>query len=66
MHDRFSYSKIIHANNTTGNLNLQNRNVVMDLDHKRGGNEILITHDMHTAACADTVYRLEDGVLAEK
>lgn len=57
---------LILADEPTGNLDVQNRDIIMDLlreEHKRGRGVILITHDMQTAACADTVYRLEDGEL---
>ena len=60
---------LILADEPTGNLDVQNRDIIMDLlreEHKRGRGVILITHDMQTAACADTVYRLEDGVLVEE
>ena len=59
---------LILADEPTGNLDVQNRDIIMDLlreEHKRGRGVILITHDMQTASCADTVYRLEDGVLVE-
>lgn len=57
---------LILADEPTGNLDVENRNIIMELlrrEHEKGRGIILITHDMETAASADTVYRLEGGRL---
>lgn len=57
---------LILADEPTGNLDVQNRDIIMELfrrEHEKGRGIILITHDMDTAAHADKVYRLEDGRL---
>lgn len=59
---------LILADEPTGNLDPQNREIIVSLlrhEHQCGRGIILITHDAQTAAAADTILRLEGGVLHE-
>lgn len=59
---------LIIADEPTGNLDVANRNIVFDLfekEHQKGRAIVMITHDSDTANQADTVYKLERGVLHE-
>lgn len=59
---------LILADEPTGNLDPQNREIIVNLlrhEHESGRGIILITHDEQTAAAADTVLRLEGGTLHE-
>lgn len=57
---------LILADEPTGNLDPQNRDMIMNLlrrEHEKGRGIILITHDMQTAQEAEMVYTLENGEL---
>lgn len=57
---------LIIADEPTGNLDIQNRDIIMDLlrnEHKRGRGILLITHDKDVAQIAETQYTLIDGEL---
>ena len=57
---------LILADEPTGNLDGKNRDLVLNLlrhEHREGRGIILITHDARVAQEADTVFRLEDGIL---
>lgn len=59
---------LILADEPTGNLDLRNRDIIMNLlrhEHEKGRGIILITHDMEIARQADTIYLLEGGKLIE-
>lgn len=59
---------LILADEPTGNLDPQNREIIISLlrhEHECGRGIILITHDEQTAAAADTILRLEGGILHE-
>ena len=54
------------ADELTGNLDSQNRDIIMNLlrhEHEKGRGIILITHDMEIAKAADATYVLSGGVL---
>ena len=57
---------LILADEPTGNLDPKNREIIFGLlrhEHEKGRGIIMITHDADTAAQADTVLRLQDGML---
>lgn len=57
---------LILADEPTGNLDPKNRDIIMNLlqsEHQKGRGVLLITHDMSTAAQAETIYTLRDGML---
>ena len=57
---------LILADEPTGNLDPQNRDMIMHIlrrEHEKGRGIILITHDMEIAKEADTAYVLQDGKL---
>lgn len=59
---------LLLADEPTGNLDPQNKEVIFNLlqkENEKGRGIILITHDRNTAAQAKTVYTLEGGVLHE-
>lgn len=59
---------LILADEPTGNLDPQNREIIVSLlrhEHEAGRGIILITHDEQTASAADTILRLEGGMLHE-
>ena len=59
-------SCLILADEPTGNLDPKNREIIFGLlrhEHEKGRGIIMITHDADTAAQADTVLRLQDGML---
>ena len=59
---------LILADEPTGNLDPQNREIIFSVlrkEHERGRGILVITHDAMTAAQAETVYRLTDGVLTD-
>lgn len=59
---------LILADEPTGNLDPQNRDIIVSLlrhEHEEGRGIILITHDEQTASAADTILRLEGGTLHE-
>ena len=62
-----SESKIILADEPTGNLDSESGRLIVDLLRRlvdeRGYCVIVVTHDMDIASQADKVYRLKDGVL---
>ena len=64
-----SNSKIILADEPTGNLDTENGNNVIDiltkLAHEKNYCVIIITHDLDIEKKADCVYRMIDGVLKE-
>lgn len=64
-----SGARLILADEPTGNLDVANTGVVMDiltgLAHKDGYCVIVVTHDMEVAEKADVVFRIKDGELTE-
>ena len=59
---------LILADEPTGNLDPANREIiyrVLRQEHEKGRGILVITHDADTAAQANTVLRLRDGVLHE-
>ncbi len=57
---------LILADEPTGNLDTQNRDIIFRLlrhEHEKGRGILMITHDTATAAQAKTRYQLEGGVL---
>lgn len=57
---------LILADEPTGNLDPQNRDIIMTLlqrEHEKGRGIILITHDPAVAGAADTVLHMRDGKL---
>ncbi len=64
-----SGSKILLADEPTGNLDTENGQNVVDillrLAHGDGYLVILVTHNPDVAAQADAVYRMKDGVLSQ-
>ena len=62
-----SGARLILADEPTGNLDVANTGVVMDiltgLAHKDGYCVIVVTHDMEVAEKADIVFRIKDGEL---
>ncbi len=62
-----SSSKVLLADEPTGNLDTENGNNVIDiltkLAHEKNYCVIIITHDLGIAEKADCVYRMTDGVL---
>ena len=64
-----SGARLILADEPTGNLDVANTGVVMDiltgLAHKDGYCVIVVTHDMEVAEKADIVFRIKDGELTE-
>ena len=65
-----SNSKVILADEPTGNLDTENGNNVIDilanLAHEMNYCVIIITHDLGIAQKADCVYRMTDGVLKQE
>ncbi|PWL43877.1 MAG: hypothetical protein DBY43_01605, partial [Clostridiaceae bacterium] len=56
--------KVILADEPTGNLDTQNRDMVMDILqrlHKMGHTIIMVTHDMDLLPYASSVVRISDG-----
>ncbi len=64
-----SGARLILADEPTGNLDVANTGVVMDiltgLAHKDGYCVIVVTHDMEVAEKADIVFRIKDGELTK-
>ena len=64
-----SGAQTILADEPTGNLDVANTGVIMDilggLAHEDGYSVIVVTHDMEVAEKADVVYKMKDGVLTE-
>jgi len=64
-----SGARLLLADEPTGNLDVANTGVVMDiltgLAHKDGYCVIVVTHDMEVAEKADIVFRIKDGELTE-
>ncbi len=59
---------LILADEPTGNLDPANREIIYSVlrrEHEKGRGILVITHDADTAAQANTVLRLRDGVLHE-
>lgn len=57
---------LILADEPTGNLDVKNRDLILQLlrrEHEKGRGILLITHDMEVAAQANTACVLENGVL---
>ena len=60
---------LLLADEPTGNLDPQNREVIFRLfarEHRRGRGIVLITHDLAAASEASTILRMERGTLCEK
>ena len=64
-----SGARLLLADEPTGNLDVANTGVVMDiltgLAHKDGYCVIVVTHDMEVAEKADIVFRIKDGELTK-
>lgn len=61
--------RIIIADEPTGNLDCENKEIVLNLLKKvnsLGCAIVIITHDMSVAECAKKIYELRDGRLYEK
>lgn len=62
-------SKLLLADEPTGNLDSENSDRIIDLllslAHKDGYCVVVVTHDLEIAAKADRVLRMRDGVLHE-
>ena len=62
-----SDAKIILADESTGNLDTENSEIVIDmlqkLAHEEGYCVIVVTHDLSISGKADEVLRLKDGCL---
>lgn len=60
-------SKLLLADEPTGNLDTENGNRILDLllelAHRDGYCVIVVTHDLDIAARADRTYRMRDGML---
>ena len=60
-------AKVILADEPTGNLDVANGEVVIDilksLAHEQGYCVIVVTHSMDVAEVSDVVYRMSDGVI---
>ncbi len=65
-----SNSKLILADEPTGNLDTENGNKVIDilikLAHEKKYCVIIITHDLSISEKADCIYRMTDGVLSQE
>ena len=61
--------QVVLADEPTGNLDSRRSREVFELlrdeTHARGLVTLLVTHDEHAASYVDTVYSLQDGVLAD-
>ena len=64
-----SGARLILADEPTGNLDVANTAVVMEiltgLAHKDGYCVVVVTHDMEVAEAADEVYRIKDGSITK-
>ena len=64
-----SGARLILADEPTGNLDVANTGVVMEiltgLAHRDGYCVIVVTHDMEVAEAADEVYRIKDGSITK-
>ncbi len=64
-----SGARLILADEPTGNLDVANTGVVMEiltgLAHKDGYCVIVVTHDMEVAEAADEIYRIKDGSITK-
>ena len=62
-----SGAKILIADEPTGNLDVKNTQIIIEMLAALAHNEsycvIIVTHDMEVAKVADTVYRMTDGEL---
>ncbi|MDD2269260.1 MAG: ABC transporter ATP-binding protein [Eubacteriales bacterium] len=61
--------QLIIADEPTGNLDEENKNIVLNLldhEHRKGRAVVVITHDMEVAKRSSLIYELKDGVLCEK
>lgn len=62
-----SGSKVLLADEPTGNLDVENTEIIMDilerLSHEQDYCVIIVTHDLEIAKRADITYRLVDGAL---
>ena len=60
-------TKLLLADEPTGNLDTENSRLIIDLllklAHEDGYCVVVVTHDPEIAARADTTYRIRDGVL---
>jgi putative ABC transport system ATP-binding protein len=65
-----SDSKILLADEPTGNLDTENGqnvvNILLELAHDEGYLVVIVTHNPDVAAQADVVYRMRDGVLSRE
>lgn len=65
-----SGARIILADEPTGNLDVENTMLVMEilkrLADKQGRCVIVVTHDAEVAAMADVIYRMKDGYLTKE
>ena len=64
-----SGARLILADEPTGNLDVANTGVVMEiltgLAHRDGYCVIVVTHDMEVAEAADEIYRIKDGSITK-
>lgn len=61
--------QIIIADEPTGNLDEENKNIVLELlskVHKSGCAVVIITHDLSVAQTAKKIFELRNGILYEK
>lgn len=63
-------AQIILADEPTGNLDVENTMLVMEILKRLAGEQgrcvIVVTHDAEVAAMADAVYRMKDGYLTKE
>ena len=63
-------TKLLLADEPTGNLDTENSrriiDLLLDLAHNDGYCVVVVTHDPEIAARADTTYRIRDGVIFEE
>jgi putative ABC transport system ATP-binding protein len=62
-------AKVLLADEPTGNLDVANGEIVMDvlkkLAHKEGYCVVVVTHNLDIAEASDVVYKMSDGILRE-
>lgn len=61
--------KVLICDEPTGNLDINNRNIILDLlsEFKNSGKTIImVTHDEEVANRGDIIYKLSNGILEER
>ncbi|MFA1737909.1 ABC transporter ATP-binding protein [Lysinibacillus fusiformis] len=61
--------KVLICDEPTGNLDVNNRNIILDLLSKfknSGKTIIMVTHDEEVANSGDKIYKLSNGILEER